>query len=69
MYRTDAKVRPKIQVVFTFPVDSHTEIVYPVAIMRETKMKNLSWEFLEFLRRSDVQRELEALGFIPISVD
>lgn len=69
VYRTDAKVRPKIQVVFTFPVDSHAEIVYPVAIMRETKMKSLSWEFLEFLRHSDVQRELEALGFIPISVD
>ena len=69
VYRTDADVRPRIQLLFSFPVESHAEIVYPVAVMSETKKAALSRAFLEFLTRPNAQRELKALGFIPVYAD
>lgn len=37
VYRTDAKAEPKVKVVDTFPEESHTPIVYPIAVTTDSK--------------------------------
>ena len=62
VYATDAKAEPKVKVVGTFPESSHTPIVYPVAVTKESK--NPDAAALEaFLRSPEAVKILEGQGF------
>lgn len=62
VYATDAKAEPKVRVVGTFPDSSHEPIVYPVAVLKDSKSPS-AMEFESFLRGGEATRILAAQGF------
>ncbi|MGR3295341.1 MAG: molybdate ABC transporter substrate-binding protein, partial [Candidatus Bathyanammoxibius sp.] len=42
VYSTDATISERVRVVYEFPEDSHTKIIYPAVIMKETRSEGLA---------------------------
>lgn len=62
VYATDAAASDKVEVVATFPADSHAPIVYPLALLRGARPQGR--EFLRFLRTDPAARAaFERHGF------
>lgn len=62
VYATDAKAEPKVKVVGTFPESSHERIVYPIAVLKDSKAPD-ALGFEAFLRGGDATRIFGAQGF------
>ena len=62
VYSTDAKVEPGVKIVGTFPSESHSAIIYPVAATTTAKAEAAA--YLDFLRSSAAKAVLEKYGFI-----
>lgn len=62
VYQTDAAADPGVSVVGTFPEDSHPPIVYPVAILKESRNPQAA-AYLAFLRSAKAQALFEGQGF------
>jgi molybdate transport system substrate-binding protein len=68
VYSTDAMVRSKeVKVVAKVPEGSHQPVVYPIAVIKGTKVEALSREFLDFVISTEGQRILSQHGFIAAS--
>jgi len=61
VYSTDAKVEPGVKIVGTFPADSHSPIIYPVAATTNAKPDATS--YLAFLKSSAAKTIFEKYGF------
>ncbi|MFG3596395.1 molybdate ABC transporter substrate-binding protein [Bradyrhizobium sp. RDI18] len=61
VYSTDAKVEPGVKIVGTFPADSHSAIIYPVAAT--TTAKPEASNYLAFLRSTAAKAIFEKYGF------
>jgi molybdate transport system substrate-binding protein len=61
VYETDAKVEPGVKIVGHFPINSHPEITYPVALTANAKPE--ADAYLKLLRSATVQVVLEKHGF------
>jgi len=61
VYATDAKVEPGVKIIGTFPADSHTAIIYPVAAT--TTASRRATDYLSFLRSTDARAIFERYGF------
>ena len=64
VYQTDANTSKKIRVVAIAPADSHDPIVYPAAVLRDSKNKPEARAFLEFLQGPDARAVFQKYGFI-----
>lgn len=62
VYATDAKAEPKVRVVDVFPADSHSPIVYPVALVASSKNANAA-NFEAFLSSQAAVKILTRQGF------
>jgi molybdate transport system substrate-binding protein len=63
VYATDAKAEPKVEVIATFPDDSHAPIVYPGAqIAASTNADDQA--FLDFLSSTDAKAIFAKQGFL-----
>jgi molybdate transport system substrate-binding protein len=62
VYATDAIGQKRVRVVGTFPENSHSPIVYPVALTRDAKPAARS--FLDFLSGPEARTIFEKDGFI-----
>jgi molybdate transport system substrate-binding protein len=49
VYKTDAAADANVEIVGTFPESSHPPIIYPVAVLKETKDPAAAGEFLSYL--------------------
>ncbi len=65
VYSTDAAITPKVQVVGTFPADSHPKIVYPTALVAG-KATAAAKNFLEFLKTPEAKAVFEKYGFTAL---
>jgi molybdate transport system substrate-binding protein len=65
VYATDAQAEPKVKVLSTFPESSHAPIVYPAAVVRESKHAPAAAAFLTFLSGPQGQAILRRHGFGP----
>jgi molybdate transport system substrate-binding protein len=61
VYETDAKVEPNVKVVGHFPAESHSAIVYPVALTMMAKPE--AAPYLAFLRSQAAKTIFETYGF------
>jgi molybdate transport system substrate-binding protein len=64
VYRTDALVEKQVRIVGVFPADSHSPIVYPVALTRGASAA--AARYLEFVTGADAQPIFRKWGFEPI---
>lgn len=64
VFSTDAMVRAKdVVVVMKAPVGSHVAVVYPIAIVRNSRNEKLARDFVDFVMSDAGKRILEKYGF------
>ncbi|MFT3732017.1 MAG: molybdate ABC transporter substrate-binding protein [Hyphomicrobium sp.] len=63
VYETDAAAEPKVKIVDVFPEDSHPPIIYPIAILAETKNGDAAKAFIDYLKTPDAQAMFTKQGF------
>jgi molybdate transport system substrate-binding protein len=63
VYMTDAKTSNNVQIIAVAEPQSHSPIVYPVAIIKDSKQVDMSKEFIEFLFSTDAQEIFTKYGF------
>ncbi|MFB9948514.1 molybdate ABC transporter substrate-binding protein [Rhizobium puerariae] len=62
VYATDAAADPGVAVVGTFPADTHPPIIYPIAILSESRSPDTA-AYLEYLKSSQAAPFFEKEGF------
>jgi len=65
VYRTDALVEKGVRVVGVFPADSHSPIVYPIALTRHAG--GAAKRYLEFISSPEAQPAFRKWGFEPLA--
>jgi molybdate transport system substrate-binding protein len=65
VYATDAKISKKVTVVATAPEDSHSPVVYPAAVIKNSKNAAAAKAFLDFLASEKARTVFQKCGFIP----
>ena len=65
IYQTDAK-SAELDVVDTATAEMCGQVIYPVAVMKESKNQEAAKAFLEFLKSDAADAVFEAVGFTPI---
>jgi molybdate transport system substrate-binding protein len=63
VYRTDAQTSPKIRTIFTAPPSSHDPIVYPAAVLKNSKDQTAARAFLQFLETPHALEIFKTYGF------
>lgn len=66
VYATDAAASDNVTVVGTFPEQTHPPIIYPAAVVAESKTKPAATSFLDFLVTKDAKQIFEREGFSVI---
>lgn len=66
VYATDAAAEPGVKIVGVFPADSHTPIIYPVAVTRDSKNPDAK-AFLSYLEGPDAKAAFEKQGFTVLA--
>lgn len=61
VYETDARVEKRVRIVDFFPADSHSPIVYPVAVASNARPS--ARQFVEFLQSAPAQEIFKKYGF------
>lgn len=63
VYKTDVISQEKVKVIAEAPAESHSKIIYPIAVIRNTKNKTLANDFLSFLQSKEVVELYRKYGF------
>lgn len=63
VYKTDAIASDKVNITATAPEGSHQPIVYPVAVLSETKQQKAAVDFLTYLSTPECKAIFEKYGF------
>ena len=63
VYKTDAIISEKVRVVETAPKGSHNEVIYPVAIIKDTKDMQEANRFLSYLKGKKSREIFTKYGF------
>jgi len=66
VYHTDALTSKKVRVVATAPADSHDPILYPAAVLKNSKNAAAAREFVGFLEGPEAHAAFEKYGFAPV---
>ena len=67
VYSSDAlSAGDKIKVVARAPDDSHDPILYPIAVVKESKQQESAQKFIDLVLSSEGQSILAKHGFVPI---
>jgi molybdate transport system substrate-binding protein len=65
VYATDAKITSQVKVTATAPEDSHEPIIYPTAILKDSRDVQAARAFVAFLASPTGQSIFEKYGFSP----
>ncbi|HBB33778.1 MAG TPA: molybdate ABC transporter substrate-binding protein [Cyanobacteria bacterium UBA8803] len=63
VYATDAKASDKVKVVATAPANSHSPIIYPIAVLKDSKNPDAAKGFVEFLGSDPAKAMFTKYGF------
>jgi len=66
VYETDAKISAKVEVLATFPQESHVSIVYPIALVTNANLANtnkLASDYLNYLQSPSATAIFKKYGF------
>lgn len=67
VYRTDAITSDKIKIVCAAPKGSHSLIIYPAAVISESKLKDSASKFVKFLKSAKAKEIFVKYGFTPLN--
>lgn len=63
VYATDAAVSKKVQVICTAPAESHKPVIYPAAVLKNSKNPVVAQDFLAFLSSKEAGEVFKKYGF------
>jgi molybdate transport system substrate-binding protein len=63
VYRSDAISAPEVRVVASVPPQAHDPIIYPIAVVANSKSNKFAREFVEFVTTTEAQQSLKKQGF------
>lgn len=63
VYATDAKISEKIKIVATAPENSHKPVIYPAAVIKDSKNLDAAKKFLDFTSSDTAKKIFEKFGF------
>lgn len=63
VYLTDAKTSREVQIVATASPESHSPIIYPIAVIKDSKKPEIAKEFGGFLASTEAQAVFNKYGF------
>lgn len=63
VYKTDALISDEVEVAYEFPEDSHTRIIYPAVILKDTGAGAMAGEFMDFISSAEAIETFESYGF------
>lgn len=66
VYETDAKSSEKIKIVAVAPEGSHETVIYPAAVLKDSKNMDASSEFINYLYSHKSKPIFEKYGFVFI---
>jgi molybdate transport system substrate-binding protein len=66
VYATDAAVSSKVKIVAEVPQASYQPILYPAAVLKQSKNGLLASDFLRFLSGPEAQIVFEKYGFVTV---
>jgi molybdate transport system substrate-binding protein len=66
VYRTDAAADPSVEIIGTFPEDTHPPIIYPIALTADGTHPDAA-ALLAYIRSAKVRPIFEAQGFTVLS--
>jgi len=64
VYATDARISQKVKVVATAPPDSHSPVIYPVAVVKASGNPGAAKDFEAFLEGTRAQEVFQKFGFL-----
>lgn len=63
VYNTDALISDKVATIATAAADTHTPIIYPVGVIKDTKHTAEAEDFYKFLQSEEAMKVFEQYGF------
>jgi molybdate transport system substrate-binding protein len=66
VYKTDAAVSKKVKIVYEVPIDKGPKIIYPAAIVKESKRKDAARDFMNFVTSPAVKEVFKKYGFVVL---
>lgn len=66
VYRTDAQVSNQVKIAAIAPESSHSTIIYPIAVIKDSDVKEAATELIEFLSTPEAQAVFEDYGFVSV---
>jgi molybdate transport system substrate-binding protein len=66
VYKTDAAVSKKVKIVYEVPIDKGPKIVYPVAIVKESKRKDTARDFFNYVQTPASKELFKKYGFVVL---
>jgi molybdate transport system substrate-binding protein len=66
VYKTDAAVSKKVKIVYEVPIDKGPKIIYPVAIVKESKRKDAARDFLHYVQSPAARETFKKFGFVVL---
>jgi molybdate transport system substrate-binding protein len=63
VYLTDAKYSNKVKIVQQIPADLHAPIVYPIAVLKDSRNQTEAQRFVQFLSSNEAKLIFEKYGF------
>ncbi len=67
VYETDTTVSNEVKVLYRFPADVHTSIVYPAVVLKDSDQKHLAQQFIAYLKKHRATEIFEKHGFTCLS--
>ncbi len=67
VYRTDAVQSGKVAILATAPPESHTPVIYPVAIIKTSRQLDAAKSYIAFLQSAEARKIFETRGFLCLS--
>ncbi|MBE9040830.1 molybdate ABC transporter substrate-binding protein [Oscillatoriales cyanobacterium LEGE 11467] len=69
VYRTDAAISPQVKIVAIAPQDSHSPVVYPIAVLGNSSQVEAATDFVEFITGDRARTVFEKYGFSRGAID
>jgi molybdate transport system substrate-binding protein len=66
VYKTDAAVSRKVKIVYEVPIDKGPRIVYPVAMVKESKRKDTARNFMNYVLSPAAKDTFKKYGFVVL---
>jgi molybdate transport system substrate-binding protein len=63
VYKTDAAISKKVKIVYEVPIDKGPKIIYPLAIVKESKRKDAARDLLNYLLSPAAKGTFKKYGF------